>query len=72
MAKDDEENPMEASEQGAQLRRIGRPPLHRIDPDRIRTILTQQRSAAGYARLEMMLGTVIPRLGGAASESERS
>jgi hypothetical protein len=56
---------MEASETA------GRPPeggggagLHRIDPERVAQTLASERHSAGYARLELMLNDVLPRLVG--------
>jgi hypothetical protein len=36
--------------------------LHRVDPQRVTTLLRGDSSARGYARLELMLGSVLPRL----------
>jgi hypothetical protein len=54
---------MEASE-NAGMSRPGRggPALHRIDPDRITQSLASHGNSAGFARLELMLGTVFERL----------
>jgi hypothetical protein len=54
---------MEASE-NAGLPREGRggPDLHRIDPARVYRTLRDPASAPGYARLQLMLGAVLPRL----------
>ena len=60
---------MEASEMAdPSPRRSGHPGLQRIDPDRVRNLLTDDGCASGYERLELMLGAVLPRLAG---EDER-
>jgi hypothetical protein len=38
--------------------------LHRIDPDRVAQTLGSAKHAGGYARLELMLNSVLPRLVG--------
>jgi hypothetical protein len=59
---------MEASEnRGLPLVRSGEPRLHRIDPEVVAEMLSAQRST-GFARLQVMLDDVLPRLvGGAAT-----
>jgi hypothetical protein len=59
----DKRTAMEASENA------GLPPeggvgadLHRIDPDRVAQTLGSARHAGGYARLELMINCVLPRL----------
>ena len=54
---------MEASE-NAELRREGSasPALHRIDPDRVPEALSVDSKTAGFARLNLMVGTVFDRL----------
>jgi hypothetical protein len=54
---------MEASE-NAGMSRPGRggPALHRIDPDRVTQSLSSGGNAAGFARLELMVGTIFNRL----------
>ena len=54
---------MEASE-NAGMSRPGRggPALHRIDPDRVAQSLSSGGNAAGFARLELMVGTIFTRL----------
>jgi len=54
---------MEASE-NAGLRREGSggPALHRIDPDRVPEALSLDGKAAGFARLNLMVGTIFDRL----------
>jgi hypothetical protein len=61
----DKRTAMEASEN------TGRPPLgsggtglHRVDPDRVAQTLGSDTHVAGYARLELMLNAVLPRLVG--------
>jgi hypothetical protein len=61
----DKRTAMEASENA------GLPPeggvgadLHRIDPDRVAQTLGSAKHAGGYARLELMLTSVLPRLVG--------
>lgn len=54
---------MEASENAGPPRKGGGgADLHRIDPDRVAQTLGSKRHAAGYARLEVMLNSVLPRL----------
>lgn len=56
---------MEASEnEGPRPQGGGRTGLHRIDPDRVAQTLGSERNAAGFARLELMLNAVMPRLVG--------
>jgi hypothetical protein len=38
--------------------------LHRIDPGRVAQTLGSAKRAGGYARLELMLNSVLPRLVG--------
>jgi hypothetical protein len=54
---------MEASE-NAGMSRPGRggPALHRIDPDRVTQSLSPNGNPAGFARLELMVGTIFDRL----------
>ena len=54
---------MEASE-NAGLRREGSggPALHRIDPDRVPEALSLDGKTAGFARLNLMVGTIFDRL----------
>jgi len=54
---------MEASE-NAGLRREGSggPALHRIDPDRVPEALSLNTKTAGFARLNLMVGTIFDRL----------
>ncbi len=57
---------MEASENTLSMRGISHEPvLQRVDGRRIRELLSPGGShAGGFARLELMLGTVLPRLTG--------
>jgi hypothetical protein len=59
---------MEASEnRGQPLEGSGEPALHRIDPGVVAEILATERNT-GFARLQVMLDNVLPRLvGGAAT-----
>jgi hypothetical protein len=41
-----------------------KPALHGIEPDPVAKALRSERSAAGLARLELMLTAVLPRLVG--------
>jgi hypothetical protein len=54
---------MEASE-NERLRREGSggPALHRIDPDRVPEALSLDSKTAGFARLNLMVGTIFNRL----------
>jgi hypothetical protein len=51
---------MEASENPGPPREGG--VLHRVDPDRLTDVLRGESARRGYARLELMLGSVLPRL----------
>ncbi len=54
---------MEASEnKGLPPRRGGGAGLHRIDPARLAHTLRSAEHRTGYARLEVMLNSVLPRL----------
>jgi hypothetical protein len=53
---------MEASENTAQSRRRGGAALHRIDPTRVSETLSSDSHSAGFARLELMVGTIFDRL----------
>jgi len=56
---------MEASENtGLPPQGGGGTGLHRIDPDRVIQTLGSAERAGGYARLEVMLNAVLPRLVG--------
>jgi hypothetical protein len=56
---------MEASENtGPPPEESGGAGLHRIDPARVAQTLGSERHLAGYARLELMLNAVLPRLVG--------
>jgi hypothetical protein len=55
---------MEASENTGPPQRGGGTGLHRVDPDRVSQTLGSERHVAGYARLELMLNSVLPRLTG--------
>jgi hypothetical protein len=59
----DRREKMEASE-NAGMPQPGRggPALHRIDPDRVAQSLSLHGNAAGFARLELMVGTIFDRL----------
>jgi hypothetical protein len=59
----DRRETMEASE-NAGLRRQGGggPALHRIDPDRVADTLSSHGNTAGFARLNLMVGTIFDRL----------
>jgi hypothetical protein len=58
-----EEKTMEASETtGPPLEGCGASGLHRIDLGRVRASLHGTAAAAGYARLALMVGEVLPRL----------
>jgi hypothetical protein len=59
----DERARMEASEnKGLPPRRGGGAGLHRIDPARVAHTLGSGEHRTGYARLEVMLNSVLPRL----------
>jgi hypothetical protein len=61
----DRRTAMEASEnRGQQRAGRGGGDLHRIDPDRVVQTLGSTERAGGYARLELMLNSVLPRLAG--------
>ena len=54
---------MEASENAGPPRQgRGGPDLQRIDPARVRETLCDPGSDPGYARLAVMLDTILPRL----------
>jgi hypothetical protein len=53
---------MEASENTTAPRRSGGPALHRVDPDRVARTLSAGADPAGYARLNLMVGTIFDRL----------
>lgn len=54
---------MEASEnRGRPQEGCGGTDLHRIDPARVGELLHSDRRSAGYARLGVMVSTIIPRL----------
>jgi hypothetical protein len=54
---------MEASENTGLRRQGGRcPALHRIDPNRVAETLSSGGHAAGFARLDLMVNTIIHRL----------
>jgi hypothetical protein len=56
---------MEASEnRGPPRGGRGATDLHRIDPDRVAETLRSPSHAGGYARLELMLNSILPRLAG--------
>ena len=63
---------MEASENTG-----ARPPergtgLYRVDPDRVTQTLGSPQHAGGYARLEVMLNSILPRLVGEARASRNT
>jgi len=59
----DKRKVMEASENaGSPPEGGGGADLHRIDPDRVAQTLGSTLHASGYARLEVMLNSVLPRL----------
>jgi hypothetical protein len=61
----DKRTAMEASENaGLPPKGGGGTGLHRIDPDRVSQTLGSAKHAGGYARLELMLTSVLPRLVG--------
>jgi hypothetical protein len=65
VSEDERENRarMEASENtGLPPRGGGGAGLHRIDPARVAHTLRSPEHAGGYARLEVMLNSVLPRL----------
>jgi hypothetical protein len=53
---------MEASENTAPSRRSSLTALHRVDPIRVSETLAADGNAAGYARLNLMVGTIFDRL----------
>jgi hypothetical protein len=54
---------MEASENTGMSRPGGGgPALHRIDPDRVAQSLSSNSNPVGFARLELMVGTILDRL----------
>jgi hypothetical protein len=55
---------MEASENRQPREGRGGTDLHCIDPDRIVQTLGSTQHASGYARLELMLNSILPRLVG--------
>lgn len=56
---------MEASENRGRPREgRGGTDLHRVDPDRVAQTLGSTQHAGGYARLELMLNSILPRLEG--------
>jgi hypothetical protein len=60
---------MEASEnRGLPREGSGGTDLHRIDPDRVTELLRSGGHAAGYARLDLMVSKIIPRLIDSADE----
>jgi len=62
---------MEASENAGLTSRGGcGPALHRIDPNRVAETLLPDGNAAGFARLNLMVNTVLDRL--VASDERRS
>jgi hypothetical protein len=62
-AKKFEEKTMEASENAGRSREGGgMPGVQRIDLDHVRASLGRGAAMAGYHRLSLMLGTIIPRL----------
>jgi hypothetical protein len=64
---------MEASENTGVPRRGGHAAgLHRVDPARVAHTLRSPERAGGYARLETMLNSVMPRLVGEARREARS
>jgi hypothetical protein len=44
--------------------------LHRVDSDRVAETLGSERHAAGFARLELMLTAVLPRLVGDGTKTQ--
>jgi hypothetical protein len=57
------EKTMEASENaGPPFEGCGGPGLHRIDLEQVRASLNGSSAGAGYARLALMMGEVLPRL----------
>jgi hypothetical protein len=56
---------MEASEKAGQPPEgRGGPDLQRIDPARVRKALREPAAVSGYARLAVMVETIVPRLQG--------
>jgi hypothetical protein len=53
---------MEASENTAQSQRHGGAALHHVDPARVAETLSSDGNSAGFARLELMVGTIFDRL----------
>lgn len=54
---------MEASENtGLRREGSGGPALHRINPDRVAEALSLDSDPAGFARLNLMVGTIFDRL----------
>jgi hypothetical protein len=54
---------MEASENaGTPFEGSGAPALHRIDLDRVTRTLRDGVQTPGFARLQLMVGTILPRL----------
>ena len=55
---------MMGASENAGLRREGSggPALHRIDPDRVPEALSFDSKTAGFARLNLMVGTIFDRL----------
>jgi hypothetical protein len=63
---------MEASENtGLPPRGSGGAGLQRVDPTRVADTLRSAGHSAGYARLEVMLNAIIPRLVGEPRENRR-
>jgi hypothetical protein len=63
---------MEASENTSPSRRRGgSPALHRIDLDRVAGTLSSSGNADGYARLNLMVGTIFDRLVSDSGERRR-
>ena len=62
---------MEASEDTAHSRRHAGTALHRIDPDRVSETLSSDGNADGFARLELMVGTIFDRLVAGSGEDRR-
>jgi hypothetical protein len=48
-----------------------KPALHGVEPDRVAKALGSERYAAGMARLELMLTSVLPRLVGETTPKTR-
>jgi hypothetical protein len=63
---------MEASENTAPSRRRGGgPALHRVDLDRVAGTLSSTGDADGFARLNLMVGTIFDRLMADSGENRR-